>query len=76
MPPRDPNGMSNDDMTREIYMRIVGDGTNDNPGLDKRVDRLESKMNLVFGGLGLIVTGTIGYAVTWALGLFQGKKGP
>lgn len=55
---RNQNGMSTDEMVREIYERIIGDGTDDNPGLDKRVDRLES-FNSTIKWVGGTVGGTI-----------------
>ncbi len=73
-PPRPPGGMSNDEMTREIYVRIVGDGTDANPGLDKRTDRLEGRMKLLFGALAIMGSAFLTYGVDWFLGIFHGKK--
>lgn len=47
MPPRrnayEISCMSDGEILRELYARIVGDGTENNIGIDKRVDRLEEK---------------------------------
>jgi hypothetical protein len=64
--------MTQEDMTREIYMRIVGDGTEANPGLDKRVDRLENKMNIFQWVSGSAAATGIGIVITWAMGRFRG----
>lgn len=64
-PPRNPNGMNNDEMTRAIYVRVIGDGTDNNPGIDKRVDRLETKVAIVVWTSGLLVS----LAITYFFGL-------
>jgi hypothetical protein len=68
-PPPPPEGMSMEQMVREMYVRVCGDGSKERPGLDIRVDRLETMAN--------IIKWTIGSAIlivaTWWLGLF-GKK--
>jgi hypothetical protein len=57
--------MSTVEMVKEIYVRIVGDGTADNPGLDKRVDRLESKQKMVSWVSGTALGGIITAATAW-----------
>ncbi len=73
---KDPNWMSNDEMTREIYKRIVGDGSDSNPGIDKRVDRLEAKMGIVFGGLALIGAALLTWIGNQIFSLFGFKNHP
>lgn len=66
--------MSSEDMIWEIYLRIVGDGSDDKPGLEKRVDRLETKFGIIqwlsASAFGVAVT----YVVTWVIQKFKGSQ--
>jgi hypothetical protein len=63
MPPRksifEINCMSAEELLRDMYLRIVGDGTPDNPGLDKRVDRLEEQSRRRLSALQLVLYGPL-----------------
>jgi hypothetical protein len=65
-------GLTTDEMTRQIYVRIVGDGTEANPGLDKRVDRLESKMGIFQWVSGTAMATAVGMLVTWGISKLKG----
>jgi hypothetical protein len=55
--------MSEREMIRDLHTRVVGTGSTDNPGLDKRLDRVENKMAVIIWVVGALMTG--GFAFFW-----------
>lgn len=66
--PRSTDGLTTDDMVRDIYVRVIGDGTEANPGLTVEMDRLKRDVGtakkLGAGALGTAFTLGAGYL--WA----------
>ncbi len=73
-PPPSPYGMSEREMLTQLYDRILGDGTENNPGLTTRVDRLEQKVGWIWWGVTSVVALVITTIGGWLFGLIGGKK--
>jgi len=69
---RSPNGMTNDEMTRDIWTALYGDHSEGNPGLLQRMDRQEQKMRMFVGGfvltIGAFITAAAGTGWAWLTG--------
>lgn len=73
-PRRNPEHLSEREMLLDMYARMIGDGTEDTPGLTLEVDRLKRQMKLLMWGIGTIVATIIAAVTSWLTGMFHGKS--
>lgn len=72
--PRPPEGLSAEEMIREMYLRIVGDGSESRPGLEKRVDRIEQWVLAFKWFVVTTVGGVVLYVTNWVMAKFKGQQ--
>lgn len=64
--------MTDRELILDMHHRIVGDGTENNPGLDKRVDRLEGFTGRAKWVIGIVGATVIGFAMERVKKMFGG----
>jgi len=67
------DGLSTEEMVREIYDRVIGDGTEENPGLTMRIDRVERDVSAAKWLGGSAIATVVGLGCTWIWAKLTGR---